>query len=85
MELFSKLILTYLFPIECHVKHNLAKQNFELTEFSNWLPHLSQTAIMNYFPSAGMLGGQPNQGWQLSFFFNWKPVGPISDSMTVPT
>ena len=24
-------ILTYLLPIECHVKHYLAKQNFELT------------------------------------------------------
>ena len=26
-------ILTYSLPIECHVKHHLAKQNFELIEF----------------------------------------------------
>ena len=40
-------------PVECHVKHYLANQRFELTEFSRWLPHLSWTAVTNYFPLAG--------------------------------
>ena len=48
-----ELILTYLLSIECHVKHYLAKQSFVLTEFSRRLPHLSGTAVANYFPSAG--------------------------------
>ena len=50
MKLFE-LILTYSLPIECHVKHYLAKQSFELTEFSRWLPHLLWKAVTNYFPS----------------------------------
>ena len=32
-----------------------------------------------------MLGGQPNQGWQLCFLFNCTPVGRTLGSMTVPT
>ena len=47
-------ILSYSLPIECHVKHYLAKQSFELTEFSRCLQHLSWTAVTNYFPSAGL-------------------------------
>ena len=31
-----------------------------------------------------MLGGQPNRGWQLCFPLKCTPVGPTSDSMTVP-
>ena len=48
-----EIILTYSLPKECDVKHYLANQSNELTEFSRWLPHLSLTAVTNYFPSAG--------------------------------
>ena len=30
-----------------------------------------------------MLGGQPNQGWQLALLFNLTPLCRILDSMTV--
>ena len=44
-----ELILIYSFPIEILVKHYLAKQKFEMTEFTRWLPHPSWTAIKNFF------------------------------------
>ena len=47
------VVFEIMLPIECHVKHYLAKQSFELTEFSRWLPHLSWTEVTNYFSSAG--------------------------------
>ena len=49
----TKLILTYSLPIECHFNNYLAKQSFELTEFSRWLSNLSWTAVTNHVPSAG--------------------------------
>ena len=48
------LILTYSLPIECHFNDYLAKQSFELTEFSRWLSHLLWTAVTNYFSSVGL-------------------------------
>ena len=48
-----ELILTYSLQLECHLNDYLAKQSFELTEFSKWLPHLAWTAVTNCFHSAG--------------------------------
>ena len=50
--------------------HYLANQNFELPEFSRWLPDLSSTAVTNYFPSMGFkISNIVNNNLQISVLF----------------